>query len=49
MTEQAKQARRKYKNEWNRKNRDRVKRYQENYWSRKAKAAAEKDEPKQEE
>lgn len=36
MTEQAKEARRAYKREWNRKNKDRVKSYQEKYWTKKA-------------
>lgn len=39
MTEQAKEARRAYKREWNRKNRDRVKAAQARYWERKAQAA----------
>ena len=39
MTEAAKQARRAYKREWNRKNRDRVKAAQARYWERKAQAA----------
>ena len=39
MTEQAKAARRAYKREWNRKNRDRVKAAQARYWERKAQAA----------
>lgn len=48
MDEQAKAMRRAYKRDWNRRNRDKVKAAQERYWSRKAKAAAEKDEPEQE-
>lgn len=36
MTEAAKQARRAYKREWARKNPDRVKQYNENYWNKKA-------------
>lgn len=40
MTEAAKEARRAYKREWNRANRDRVRASQERYWERKA--AAEK-------
>jgi len=39
MTEQAKEARRAYKREWNRKNRDRVKAAQARYWEKKAQAA----------
>jgi len=39
MTEQAKEMRRAYKREWNRRNPDKVKAAQERYWSRKAKAA----------
>lgn len=40
MTEKAKEARRAYKREWNRKNRDKVKAAQERYWNRKAQEAA---------
>jgi len=36
MNEKAKQIRRAYKREWNRKNRDKVKAAQERYWSKKA-------------
>lgn len=36
MNEKAKEARRAYKREWNRKNRDKVKAAQERYWIRKA-------------
>lgn len=36
MTEQAKEARRAYKREWQRRNRDKVKAAQERYWNRKA-------------
>ncbi len=39
MTDAAKEARRAYKREWNRKNRDKVKAAQERYWTRKAEAA----------
>lgn len=42
MTEQAKEARRAYKREWNRKNRDKVKAAQARYWDRKAAAGAAK-------
>ena len=48
MTEQAKEARRAYKREWNRKNRDKVKAAQERYWNRKA-AEQQTDEPQQQE
>ncbi len=53
MTEQARELRRAYKREWNRKNADKVKAAQERYWNRKAEAAAEAatdqtDEPQQE-
>ena len=34
MTEEAREARRAYKREWNRRNRDKVKQYQEKYWNR---------------
>ena len=45
MTEQAKQARRKYKNEWNRKNRDKCRQYEAKHWE---KVAAEKQAQEQE-
>lgn len=46
LTEQAKAARRKYKREWQRKNKDKVKEYQRRYWEKKAtRAAAEEGEP----
>ena len=40
MTEKAKEARRAYKREWARKNRDKVKAAQARYWERKAAEAA---------
>ena len=43
MTEQAKEMRRAYKREWNRKNRDKVKAAQERYWNRKAEQAEEQE------
>lgn len=53
MTEQAKAARRAYKREWNRKNRDKVAAAQRRYWEKKAQRAAaqdqETDEPKAQE
>ena len=39
MTDQAREARRQYKKEWNRRNRDKVKAAQARYWERKAEAA----------
>lgn len=48
MDEKAREARRAYKREWNRRNRDKVKAAQERYWSRRAEAAQERqhtDEP----
>lgn len=47
MNEKAKELRRLYKREWNRKNPDKVKAAQAAYWERKAAAAekAETDEP----
>ena len=39
MTEAAQEARRAYKREWNRQNRDKVKAAQARYWERKAQAA----------
>lgn len=41
MNEQALEARRAYKREWNRKNKEKVKAAQARYWERKAAAAAE--------
>ena len=38
MTDAAKQARREYKREWNRKNRDKVQQAQIRYWERRAAA-----------
>lgn len=38
MTEAAKQARREYKRQWNRRNRDKVQQAQARYWERKAQA-----------
>ncbi len=38
MTEEAKKARQEYRREWQRKNKDRVKAYNERYWERKAAA-----------
>lgn len=52
MTEQARAARRAYKREWNRKNRDKVAAAQRRYWEKKARAAAQDqqtDEPKAQE
>lgn len=39
MNEQAREVRRTYKREWNRKNPDKVKAAQARYWERKAQAA----------
>lgn len=39
MTDAAKEARRAYKREWNRRNKDKVKQYQADYWNRKAQEA----------
>lgn len=36
MTDKAKEARRQYKREWNRRNPDKVKAAQERYWTKKA-------------
>ena len=47
MNEAAKAARREYKKAWNAANRDKVKRYQENYWSKKAAQAAEENDNEQ--
>ena len=40
MTEAARAARREYKKKWQRENADKVKKYQADYWNRKALAAA---------
>ena len=40
MTEQAQQARREYRREWQRKNRDKVRAYNERYWNKRAAAKA---------
>lgn len=47
MDEKAREMRRAYKREWNRKNRDKVRASNARYWAKKA-AAQEKDEPKRE-
>lgn len=36
MTDEAKEARRAYKREWNKKNPDKVKKHQATYWEKKA-------------
>jgi hypothetical protein len=41
MTDAAREARRAYKREWNRANRDKVKAAQARYWDKKAREAAE--------
>ena len=43
MTEAAKEARRQYKREWNRKNRDKVRAAQERYWNKRAAAQNQTD------
>ena len=51
MDEKAREARKLYKREWNRKNRDKVKAAQERYWAKKAaelEAAAHGDQDKPE-
>lgn len=40
MTEQAREMRRAYKRDWNKRNRDKVKAAQQRYWERKAAEAA---------
>lgn len=49
MTEAAKEARRAYKREWNRRHPDKVKEAQARYWERKAAQAQQTDEPAQQE
>ena len=41
LSEAAKRARREYKREWNRRNRDKVKEAQKKYWERKARQESE--------
>lgn len=43
MTDQAKEARRQYKREWNRRNPDKVKAAQERYWNKRAAAQVQTD------
>lgn len=49
MTEKAREARRRYKREWNRKNPDKVKAAQARYWERKAAGNTQADEPERQE
>jgi len=54
LTDQARELRRQYKREWNRRNRDKVKAAQDRYWERKAQAMQaardqQTDEPKAQE
>ena len=44
MTEAAKEARRAYKREWNRKNKDKVKEAQRRYWEKRAAEAQDQEE-----
>ena len=48
MTEAAREARRAYKREWNRKNRDKCRAAEQRYWERKAAAAAQDQQQEQE-
>lgn len=49
LTDQAREARKAYKREWNRKNADKVKAAQERYWNKKAaKLLKESDKPENE-
>lgn len=48
MDEKAAEARRAYKRKWQRENRDKVKKYQENYWKRKAEEAEKAEAKKRE-
>ena len=43
MTDQAREARRAYKREWNRRNRDKVAAAQARYWEKKAQAAQDQE------
>lgn len=49
MTDQAREARRAYKREWNKRNRDKVKAAQARYWDKRAQRMAQADEPKTQE
>lgn len=49
MTEAAKQARREYKREWNRKNKDRVKAAQIRYWEKRARITQEQTDAQEDE
>lgn len=43
ITQEAREARRAYKREWNRKNKDKLREYNERYWQKKAEQAAERE------
>lgn len=45
LSDEAREARRRYHNEWNKKNRDKVKAAQVRYWNRKADNANKKEGP----
>ena len=45
LTQEALEARRQYKREWQRRNRDKVQAQQERYWAKKAAAQADRQEP----
>ena len=49
MTEAAKEARRAYKREWNRKNKDRVKAAQDRYWEKRARITQEQTDAQEDE
>lgn len=49
MTEAAKEARRAYKREWNRKNKDRVKAAQMRYWEKRARITQEQTDAQEDE
>ena len=49
MTEAAKEARRAYKREWNRKNKDRVKAAQVRYWEKRARITQEQTDAQEDE
>lgn len=43
ITQEAREARRAYKREWNRKNKDKLRQYMEKYWQKKAAQTTERE------
>ena len=44
LSKEARQARNEYMREWRRKNKDKIKKHQENYWEKKAKESQQEEE-----